>query len=42
MNRKEMMEDPKYLELIKTIGEEMQLRSKKEQEEKVRNFKTLN
>ena len=42
MDLKELQKDPKMMEIMKEIGNIMQMRSKQEQAEKVKNFRILN
>lgn len=39
---KELQKDPKMLDLMKAIGEQMRARSKQEQMEKAKNYQILN
>ena len=42
MNTKEMQTDPKLMEFMKMVGEQMRARNKQEQHEKAKNYKYLN
>ena len=42
MDLQELQKDPKMMEIMKEIGNIMQMRSKQEQAEKVKNFRILN
>ena len=42
MDLKELQKDPKMMEIMKEIGSIMQMRSKQEQAENVKNFRILN
>ncbi len=42
MDMNELQKDPKMLDLMKTIGEQMRARSKQEQAEKAKNYQILN
>lgn len=42
MDMKELQKDPKMLDLMKAIGEQMRARSKQEQMEKAKNYQILN
>ena len=42
MNTKEMQTNPKLMEFMKMVGEQMRARNKQEQHEKAKNYKYLN